>query len=62
MAAYWSCLNCDDSGEGDRAAEQHVRDTTHSVQTYAGPRPPALSIPFTLTDAGWAAASEGWTT
>jgi hypothetical protein len=62
MTTYWSCMACEASGEGDKAAEQHVRDTRHGGQTYARPRPPRTSIPFTLTDAGWAATSSGWTT
>lgn len=56
MTTYWSCRTCGAAGEGDKAAEQHVRDTTHTVETYARPRPPAHSIPYALTDAGW-----GWT-
>jgi hypothetical protein len=34
----WACLNCDDGGEGDKAAEKHVRDHGHSVQTFVRPR------------------------
>lgn len=60
MTTYWSCMVCQESGTGDKAAEQHVRDTGHSTQTYARPRT-AQAIPFTLTDAGWAATSRGWT-
>ena len=58
MTVHWACLDCPASGETDRAAEQHVKATRHSVRTSV--RPPATSIPFTLTDAGWAVASEGW--
>lgn len=60
MTTFWSCSTCGASGTGDKAAEQHVRDTTHTVTTSTRPRPPAHSIPFTLTDAGWAVASAGW--
>jgi hypothetical protein len=28
--------------------------------TYARPRIPRTSIPFTLTDKGWAATCKGW--
>lgn len=61
MTVYWLCRTCGASGEGDKAAEQHVRDTTHTTETFARPRT-TLAIPFTLTDAGWAATSSGWTT
>lgn len=60
MTVYWACMVCEASGEGDRAAEQHVRDTQHGVRTSV--RPPATSIPFTLTDKGWAAVSREWAT
>jgi hypothetical protein len=59
MTVYWHCMVCPATGTGDRAAEKHVRDTGHSTQTYARPRT-HQAIPFTLTDAGWAVASEGW--
>ncbi len=60
MTVYWSCRTCGAGGEGDKAAEQHTRATTHTTETYARPRPPAHAIPLTLTDAGWAVASAGW--
>jgi hypothetical protein len=60
MTVYWSCRTCGAAGEGDKAAEQHVRDTAHTTETYARPWPPVFSIPLTLTDQGWAAASQGW--
>lgn len=61
MTVYWRCRTCGASGEGDKAAEQHVRETAHTTETYARPRRTALSVPFTLTDAGWAITSSGWT-
>lgn len=33
----WRCLTCDEAGEGDRAAEKHVREQRHSVMTAARP-------------------------
>lgn len=62
MTTYWYCDTCETAGGGDREAEQHTRTTGHTTTTYARPRTPRMSIPFTLTDAGWALASEGWTT
>lgn len=62
MTVYWICRQCGASGEGDKAAEQHVRETTHTTETRARPWRTTLAIPFTLTDAGWAATSSGWTT
>jgi hypothetical protein len=54
MTIFWACMVCEASGTTDEAAERHIRDTGHSTRTSI--RPPATSIPFTLTDAGWAAA------
>lgn len=33
MTVYWRCSRCEASGEGDKAAEQHVKDTSHGVFT-----------------------------
>jgi hypothetical protein len=32
----WHCLDpaCDESGEGDKAAEKHSRDTSHGTTTH----------------------------
>lgn len=60
MTVYWNCRTCGAAGEGDKAAEQHVRDTGHATETHARLRRREHSIPFTLTDAGWAVTSEGW--
>lgn len=34
-AIRWSCLelDCDDHGEGDKAAEKHTKATTHATTT-----------------------------
>lgn len=58
MTVYWRCRTCGASGEGDKAAEQHVRDTTHCTETSTRPRTAEQqqSVRYWLTDAGWAAA------
>lgn len=37
MTTFWACMTCPASGEGDRAAEQHVKGTRHAVHTSASP-------------------------
>ncbi len=32
-ASHWACASCPTTGTTDRAAERHVKDTTHSVLT-----------------------------
>lgn len=59
MTVYWSCRTCGASGTGDKAAEQHVRETTHTTETYARPRKSVegvLADRYWLTGAGWSAA------
>lgn len=57
MTIYWRCRTCGASGEGDKAAEQHVRDTTHATETRARPwmTEERQSVRYWLTDTGWAA-------
>lgn len=38
MTVYWLCRTCGASGEGDRPAEQHVRETAHTTETFTKPR------------------------
>lgn len=51
MTTWWRCQACPAEGEGDRAAEQHVRDTRHSVLTSARRQ----AARYWLTDKGLAA-------
>jgi hypothetical protein len=55
MTIYWLCRTCLASGEGDKAAEQHTRDTRHTTETSTRPRTPeqAQSVRYWLTGAGW---------
>ncbi|WP_374457738.1 hypothetical protein [Nocardioides sp.] len=58
MTIHWYCRTCTACGEGDKAAEQHVRDTAHTVETSTRPRhtEERQSVRYWLTDKGWAAA------
>ena len=38
MTTFWTCQDCPATGEGDKAAEQHVKSTRHSVLTSARKR------------------------
>lgn len=33
MTVYWRCLDCDEHGEGDKAAERHTKQTGHATIT-----------------------------
>lgn len=35
VPCHWRCLTCDETGEGDRAAEKHVQEQHHAVMTAA---------------------------
>lgn len=63
MTVHWRCRTCGASGAGDKAAEQHVRDTAHTTETSARPRSAEerQSVRYWLTDKGWAAARGGAT-
>lgn len=60
MTVYWICRTCGASGEGDRPAEQHVRDTGHTTETSARPRTPEQqqSIRYWLTPAAYAVLAQ----
>jgi hypothetical protein len=60
MTVHWACMACEASGTGDRAAEQHVRDTTHSTETRSRPwmTEEQQSVRYWLTDAAYVALAE----
>jgi hypothetical protein len=37
MNTYWACLDCDEHGEGDKAAERHTKATCHGTMTSTRP-------------------------
>lgn len=60
MTIYWLCRQCGASGEGDKAAERHVRDTRHTTETSTRPRTPEQqqSVRYWLTDAAYVALAQ----
>lgn len=65
MTIYWTCQDCPDRGTTDKAAEKHVKDTSHGVLTSTRPidrrrltgthEGDQMSRRLWLTDKGWAA-------
>lgn len=47
MTVYWYCRTCTACGEGDKDAEQHVRETQHTTETSRVRRHPGSAITVT---------------